>query len=735
MMKFFERLMVLAVIALSVSVPVWAQHSCGTPDWDAYYSRLSPEERAMYDLLTSQTQQQLAKTNDITDPRWLRFQYDTAKFIIPTVVHVVFDNNSGTPDSVPAHIIEAAINAMNRDFRHIPGSLGNGSKGVDTQIHFSLATKDPNGQPTTGIIYHKDPTLSIQNSTSETVTTNEDFTMKNTYHWPTAKYFNIYIVTDINISGQDILGYARFPTFVATVDDGVVIQYSNFGGNDEYGSGRSWGRTGTHEAGHYMQLLHTFQSGCTGGDGVSDTPPETAAVFGSCNTRYNRCNNDNPDLAENNKNYMGYLDDLHANHYTLGQKTRMQTMLQDARYVQRYPLWQENNLMATGTGKYKKPQARFVASHYMTCPGQPVTFYDYSDGQPATFAWSFPTGADKQSSDERTPTVTFSTPGPHNVTLTVSNQTGTDDTTMTAVILVVDHMGSIPYSKNFESGEVRDYYIVSYDSTDRVDAPDTRWGRTALAGAPSVGNASMRMRHSLYCEYGARDAILMPTFDLSNTGQTNASVSFAWSYVPRQFGDTDNRYLVYNDTLHMQVSKDCGETWETLHYLGGEDLSSTGQPFITSDHTPTANSWMRDTISLNNYLGESSVWVKFEMINGFGNDFFLDQIGVDFIAGNPGTQKPNGTTSGRNRKPELQNIYLQPNPSHGHTHLHLQLATAQQVEVQVLDVRGASVYATSQKVAAGSAEVELPLNDLPAGFYLVRTLTAEGSKTLRFIKQ
>ena len=76
------------------------------------------------------------------------------------------------------------------------------------------------------------------------------------------------------------LGWAYFPNIVRNATpylDGIVVDWESMPGTStRYAGQYDLGKTGTHEAGHWINLHHTFNGGCNRwGDYVDDTPAQT----------------------------------------------------------------------------------------------------------------------------------------------------------------------------------------------------------------------------------------------------------------------------------------------------------------------------------------------------------------------------------------------------------------------------------------------------------------------------
>jgi hypothetical protein len=129
----------------------------------------------------------------------------------------------------------------------------------------------------------------------------------------------------LNIWTSDLPGYfgfATFPTSYKTAPqlDGIVIDSETLPGG-AFGERFSLGKTATHEAGHWLGLLHTFQGGCNDkGDYVDDTPSERSPAS-ECPIGRDTCPVPGFDPIHN---YMDYSDDFCYSQFTAGQTVRMQ---------------------------------------------------------------------------------------------------------------------------------------------------------------------------------------------------------------------------------------------------------------------------------------------------------------------------------------------------------------------------------------------------------------------------
>ncbi len=251
---------------------------------------------------------------------------------IPVVVHVIHNQINGqiAGSNISDEQIYSQIKVLNEDYRKKVGTLGFNSNpvGADTEIEFFLANIDPLGNPTSGIkrVYSSKTSFNIVND-------NDRLIMSNLSYWDSDKYLNIWVAP----LSSGYIGYGEFP-YAESVEgldidsdertDGVFIDYTTFGkkiGTNQSGI-YSFGRTVTHEVGHWMGLYHTWGDERCGTDYVADTPVTASANSSAfCRDVFSTCSG----IRTRNmiENYMDYSPDSCMNIFTEGQKQRMRAAL------------------------------------------------------------------------------------------------------------------------------------------------------------------------------------------------------------------------------------------------------------------------------------------------------------------------------------------------------------------------------------------------------------------------
>ena len=264
--------------------------------------------------------------------------------MIPVVFHVYGTTQSGKP--VNSSVINFALSALNLDFHGLNSDfntvhqLFQASKSSMPDVTFALALLDPNGNATTGIVNHS-VTAGYGNSSGYDALIAADA-------WDNYKYMNIYIQNDLyNNAVYNNSGIAWYPNTSMSNNKTARIVYNGayLGPN----TSTEFGSTLTHEYGHWLNLIHTFDGGCTfPNDNVSDTPEcDYGAMSYTCHatptsTYPLNCNN----ITINAENYMDYSGAGGCyKMFSIGQVARMYAALQ---HPSRVTLWQPSNLVATG---------------------------------------------------------------------------------------------------------------------------------------------------------------------------------------------------------------------------------------------------------------------------------------------------------------------------------------------------------------------------------------------------
>ena len=132
--------------------------------------------------------------------------------------------------------------------------------------------------------------------------------------------------SDLNVystSGGGFLGWAYYPNITETNQaylDGVLLNWRTLpGASTDYAGRYDLGETLTHEAGHWLNLAHTFEGGCNEpGDFVDDTPAQASPTSG-CPEGRDSCPAPGLDPIHN---YMDYSYDSCYTQFTPGQTQR-----------------------------------------------------------------------------------------------------------------------------------------------------------------------------------------------------------------------------------------------------------------------------------------------------------------------------------------------------------------------------------------------------------------------------
>lgn len=199
---------------------------------------------------------------------------------------------------------------------------------------------------------------------------------------------------------------------------------------------------------------------------------------------------------------------------------------------------------------------------------------------------------------------------------------------------------------------------------------------------------------------------------LSFVGRTNSRIEFDVSHA---------QYDASNDSLKVEISTDCGSTWNSVYSKSGQTLSTVAPS--NDEFIPSANHWRKDTIDLSAYDGQSTILIKLTGISDFGNNLFIDNIRI-----------VDDLTASIHENWTKAKLDLFPNPSNGLVSLQYNSDFQEKITISVINSLGSQVYLEST-INNNSFNRTIDLSNLEKGIYFVKVSSNSNTTIKKLVLQ
>ncbi|MFC2100270.1 PKD domain-containing protein [Bacteroidota bacterium] len=269
-------------------------------------------------------------------------------------------------------------------------------------------------------------------------------------------------------------------------------------------------------------------------------------------------------------------------------------------------------ILCTGSS----PTADFTANLTNIIEGQNVTFSDSSSGSPTSWNWIFNGGTPAMYSGQAPPNITFNTAGSYDVTLVVSNASGSDTIVKTNYISVAPasssacdtlhfplsgtknlytasnwgwvsgnnnngHMAKAEYFTNFTPysllyGILFDFAVASTPASSTLMITVVVWNNNGSGGKPgSIAASTTISLSSIVTDVGLGNMTYVP---FSNPVAISGAF-YAGFFLPAGTGDT---LAIYTNTDNDVVPGTAWEMWSDSSWHEYNDSSSWGLDLVNA---------------------------------------------------------------------------------------------------------------------------------------------------------
>ncbi|MCC3156185.1 S8 family serine peptidase [Hymenobacter sp. 15J16-1T3B] len=364
------------------------------------------------------------------------------------------------------------------------------------------------------------------------------------------------------------------------------------------------------------------------------------------------------------------------------------------------------------------PAAAIGVLNGQACVGTPVQLQDLSQLAPTSWQWSVTPSAGVSfaggtSAASQNPQLLFSQAGTYSVTLTATNQYGPNTRTETNLLTVITAANG-PYVEEFRTA-------VFPPANWRVVDPNGGYTWQLSPGTVTgPDNTSRRVPYVNDYEFTNRTAEEYLLARPAQAGGGNpVAVRFAVAYAPYSTG--------YNDGLRVDISTDCGQTFQPTGYLKRGATLATVAGYVTTPWAPTAASqWRSETVALQPLLPagfNGNIVVRFANLNDNGNNLYLTDVRMEYIV------------TGTKGSAALAQFSAYPVPFGGRLTVNVQAAKASAGTLLLTDALGRELLGQPVQLSGLAQQLELDTEALAAGVYSLRLLLPDGqSQALQVLK-
>jgi len=332
------------------------------------------------------------------------------------------------------------------------------------------------------------------------------------------------------------------------------------------------------------------------------------------------------------------------------------------------------------------PQSNFTMSYQLS--GEPTIDEVYTgtlnSGQQEVF--EFATPLEINANGDYTLTVTVDLPGDLN----------TSNNEQVLAFYAFVEATEVDFEETFETNG---FPPPSWAITN-PDNGDTWEERTDVVGIDDNVTTAAYLNNYNYNAAGEEDLITTQVFDLTDTEDALLTFDLAKA----QYSTT------LFDALRVEISSDCGTTFETVYEKTDLDLS-TVPGYVTSLWSPASgDDWRTEQIDLASYEG-GTIQVRFININNYGNSTFIDNINVVGDAIILGSEDN-----------LLSGISMYPNPAGDKTFVDFGGTSFSTSTIKVANSLGQTI---TQLAPASANRVAIDVSNYATGLYFV-TISADG---------